>query len=438
MASKKPIFDQRIARNLEEQWHIDYVVVGNHQWFEESFEPGVVEKLKVVYTDTQPEELNKIIQYLGTHTLLGADTETMGADKRAGLDPWRPDSRLLLLQIGTADQVWIIQPEYVPRFKNLLENPEITWLLHNGVFDYKFLLVKYGIKIAKIKDTMISEQVLTAGRAGMRVGLADVCRRYKPYRLISKDQRKEFINFKDRGNKFSLQMIYYAARDIVLLFPISSEQNILLEKFKLTQTTIDEFSLIPCTAMMETGGVYINQKTLGYAIAYWKERQVELEDKIIAIYEAEMSGKKAKNLMLIENVGNRINVGSAIEKKRLLKDLGFEVDNVQRETLKEIDHEVARLLADYSEVIKITSTYGENLLNRINPITGRLHPEFNQLGLGDIESKGAARNASIATGRYSSNFQQLPKPKIRFGVVKNTDLINQLDQLKRQRVNENT
>lgn len=438
MASKKSIFNERICRNLEEHWHINFVVIGSRNWFENSFEDGVVEKLKVIYADEDIKAVEKVIEYLGTQQVLGADSETMGADKRSGLDPWRPDSRLLLLQLGTADQVWIIQPEYVHMFKNLLENPEITFILQNSVFDYKFLHVKYGIEIAKMFDTMINEQILTSGRAGMRVGLADLCRRYKPYRLISKDQRKEFINFQQRGNKFSWQMIYYAARDIVLLFPILEEQYVLLKKYNLTQTASDEFNLLPCTAMMETGGVYINQKTLGYAIAYWKERQIELEDQIIKLYEEEMSGKKSKSLMLIEGVGERIDVGSATQKRKLLRDLGFEVDNIQRETLVGIDHEVARLLGEYSEVIKVTSTYGDNLLKRINPLNGRLHPEFNQLGMGDLDSKGASRTASIATGRYSSNFQQMPKAKTRYAVVKDETLINQLNQIKRQQTNEKT
>ena len=435
MASRKPIFTERIARNLEEYWPINFTVIGSAQWFEESFEAGAAEKLTKIYADEDEAAVDEVVNFLATQKEVGLDTETMGTDRRAGLDPWREGSRLLLLQIGTADRVWIVQPEYIYKFKDLLENKDITFLLHNGVFDYKFILIKYGIEIAKMKDTMISEQILTAGRAGMRVGLADVCRRYKPYRLISKDQRKEFINFKERGNTFSWRMIYYAARDIVLLFPIAEEQKLLLTKLNLIQTSIDEFNLIPCTAQMETGGVYINQKTLEYAIAYWKERQIELEDEIIRIYEEETKGTRKSSLLLIEGVGERMNVGSATQKKKLLKDLGFEVDNIQRDTLKEIDHDVARLLAEYSEVIKITSTYGENLLQRINPATGRLHPEFNQLGLGDLDSKGGVRTASISTGRMSSNFQQMPKPKLRFGLVKDEALINQLNELKRQKTN---
>ncbi len=53
MAGKKSVLYERISRNLEEYWPINFVVVGNRNWFETSFEPGVVEKLSVIYADEE-------------------------------------------------------------------------------------------------------------------------------------------------------------------------------------------------------------------------------------------------------------------------------------------------------------------------------------------------------------------------------------------------
>lgn len=435
MAGKKQTRFERIAQPVEEYWEVPFVMIGDTQWYANSFEAGALNKVECINIDTDREAVDRVIRYLQSQPAVGIDTETMGADKRSGLDPWRDDSKLLLFQIGTANSTWIVQPEYTHLFKGILEDPNIIHILQNAVFDYKYLKAKYLIEIENIFDTMLGEQILTAGRSGLRVSLAELCRRYRPYRLISKDQRDEFINFQDRGYKFSWKMLYYAARDINLLFPIREQQLTLLTKYKLNQTSDIEFKLIPCTAMMELGGTYINQKTLGYAISYWKSEQDRLEKAIIALYEEEQKGKKKKNLTLIEGIGTKVDVGSTTQKKAILEAFGYAVDNIQRETLKEIDHEVARMLAEYSGVTKITSTYGDNLLKRINPVNGRLHPEFNQLGLGDAAGNKGGKD-SIATGRYSSDFQQLPKPNPHFAVVSDSDLIKRLT--KKRELNNGT
>jgi len=55
-------------------------------------------------------------------------------------------------------------------------------------------------------------------------------------------------------------------------------------------------------------------------------------------------------------------------------------------------------LRDYRKYEKLISAFGESLLAQVNPITGRLHPDFNQMG--------------TATGRFSCknpNLQQIPR-----------------------------
>lgn len=38
------------------------------------------------------------------------------------------------------------------------------------------------------------------------------------------------------------------------------------------------------------------------------------------------------------------------------------------------------LYIEYKEAAKVTSTYGENFLEQINPVSGRIHTNINQLG----------------------------------------------------------
>jgi hypothetical protein len=77
-----------------------------------------------------------------------------------------------------------------------------------------------------------------------------------------------------------------------------------------------------------------------------------------------------------------------------------------------MEHKLTKLMVEYSVVQKITSTYGQRLINMINPDDHRLHPQFKQLGIGDGESNSSReQKATIATGRFSSDFQQLPRPR---------------------------
>jgi DNA polymerase-1 len=67
------------------------------------------------------------------------------------------------------------------------------------------------------------------------------------------------------------------------------------------------------------------------------------------------------------------------------------------EELAAMGHSVPRLLLEYREIAKLLSTYLETLPQQVNPVTGRIHTSFNQIG--------------AATGRLSStdpNLQNIP------------------------------
>ena len=88
-----------------------------------------------------------------------------------------------------------------------------------------------------------------------------------------------------------------------------------------------------------------------------------------------------------------INWNSAKQVAPILKKYGVEVaieDKDKGGTKDSIDAKVLKpqkdkcslipLYLDYKEATKVTSTYGENFLKQINPISGRIHTNYNQLG----------------------------------------------------------
>jgi DNA polymerase-1 len=417
------------SRLLQEHIPIDYYVVGYEEWLLNAFEEDAIssDQLVVIRHGREKEDLKETKSFLFHLEIAGVDTETTGEDKRSGLDPWREGSKLLLLQLGCEEKVFVIQPDLVPFFVDILEAKDILHLGQNLVYDFKYLYVKYGVHMNNLYDTMLAEQLLTSGLNGIRLGLADLARKYRPYRLISKEVRDEFIRFKERGKLISKDMLYYAARDIVLLFTVMTEQRNLLTKWKLDTVAQDEFDLIPVTASMELHGVNIDKDTLRLALSYWEGRQIELEEEILSIYNEEIKKTSTSSLSILPDLRKVFDLNSPTQKLDVLLTMGFDIEDVRRETLETLDSPITKALAEYSNVMKVISTYGENLLRRINPETGHLHPEFHQLGSGD--SIGGAKKGTIATGRYSSDFQQMPRPIELYAVV--TD-IEELEFIKKQ------
>lgn len=404
--SKKGQTIEIVSTALEEYIPIKYVVVGRAEWIDSYFEPDALQGIRQIRV-SDPGQLYRVKEWLDKRIRHNVDTETTGEDKRSGLDPWHPGSRLLMMQIGNADLVFVVDPTLIPEFQSHLEDPSHIHVFQNGVYDWKYIMAKYGIHINNIYDTMLAEQLLTSGRAGMPVHLAAIARRRPPYRIITKAVRKEFIEFK---GKFTKEMVYYAVRDIVLLPPIMDDQLIKLKALDMEVVANDEFNLIPVTGSMELGGVPFSEKTIRLSLLYWEKRQGELEKKILAMYDSRMNAKGAQKLYLLPDLKFEFDVNSQTQKLAALRELGLEIDDVKRNTLEEINDPIAALLGEYSEALKINSTYGENMIRRLNPETHRLQVEFNQLGHGDIEVK-AGKATTIATGRYSSDFQQLPKAK---------------------------
>lgn len=420
--SKRGQIIEVVSTPLEEIIPIKYAIVGQSQWIDNAFEPAALKDARLVRV-SDPSNLARVKEWLDKHSNHFTDVETTGEDVELGLDPWRESSRILMMQIGNASQVFVIQPDLIPEFKEHLESEDYLHVLQNGVFDWKFIYAKYRVHMNRFFDTMLAEQILTSGKNGIRVGLAEIARRRPPYRMINKSVRKDFIVF---VGKFTKRMVEYAVRDIVLMPPIMEDQLKELKKWHMEVVAQDEFNLIPVTGSMELFGVPFSPKTLRLALLYYAHRQQELELEILEKYDSAMieAGKEHNSLLSELKFGFDLN--SPTQKLAALRELGFTLDNVRRDTLEEIDHPIAVLLAEYSNVMKINSTYGENMIKRINPETKRLQVEFHQLGSGDRDT---GKKGTIATGRYSSDFQQLPKAANRYDEVCDTTELQQVTEL---------
>ena len=120
----------------------------------------------------------------------------------------------------------------------------------------------------------------------------------------------------------------------------------------------------------------------------------------------------------------KINWNSSKQVIPLLEFFGFDLmtkDKVKGGMKKSVDatviegqkdkHPIAEVYLKFKAAQKVVSTYGQNFLDLINPITGRIHSQFNQIGTDTHRySSGGGDDKEIIPGRKIPlvNLQNLP------------------------------
>ncbi|MDP2671530.1 MAG: DNA polymerase [bacterium] len=334
------------------------------------------------------EELLKIIPELEKQQVIGLDTEgTL-------LDPFR--SKLLLVQIATPEHAYVIDCSKVDLspLKTVLEADRPLKLAQNAKFDYAMLKVQSGISLGLMFDTMLAERILTNG-VSREISLKTLAEKYAGVKL-DKTIRESFIdpaNPSLRGN-FSGEQLLYAARDAQILHEIFRKQTKALQQEDLIETAKLEFSVIPVVAEMELRGSLIDQKK-------WRAHIAELEekrDKINKEIQDELRHLSPYSQVdLFGNVEDTVNLDSPIQLLAIFKKIGVDLPNTSDATLQKTAHPLAKKIREYRAHEKLITAFGESILEKINPVTNRLHPDFIQLG--------------ADTGRFACNnpnLQQIP------------------------------
>ncbi|PIR43353.1 hypothetical protein COV24_03240 [candidate division WWE3 bacterium CG10_big_fil_rev_8_21_14_0_10_32_10] len=352
-----------------------------------SVKPNILKDPEFIHVKTQ-EGIEEIYEKLKNEKIIAIDTEG------TGLDPYT--STLTLFQIGSRNYSYVIESKYIKDWtliKKLCEDENKLKILQNAKFDYKFVKVALNIEIKNIYDTMIAEALLRCGlpRNENLTGLAFLTKRYLGGEL-EKEVRKSFFNYHGSMNA---EQVKYAALDIIVLFSIFDKQYPLLQKQDLVKVAKLEFKVVPVVGDMELRGFYIDAQE-------WRDHihKVEIERKRIAkeLQKEIRPYFEIKSLDLFGNQAEVINLNSQIQLMELFNDkLGLSVPSTGVAVLQTVDHPIAKLMLEYRGYEKLISAFGETLLNKVNPVTHRLHPDYMQMG--------------TTTGRFacaSPNLQQIP------------------------------
>lgn len=366
------------------------------------------------------------------HDTIAYDIESTGTDAR--------HDTTLIVAIGTRDVQYAIDVRAVgEKLVYELMKPVLTQrriLIHNAAFDIGFMY-RFGYTPKRVHCSMITEQILSAGKSFM-VGadLASVAQRYLGVEL-SKDVRKEFIN--NPGITLEEKHFAYAATDIVHLFDITDKQIHEINKHKLIDVYNLEMAIIPAVVVMEQTGIECDTEQLRSFIPFLenliKRADAAMQDIFIANGAAnhilftkdgytavslssktprkdKVSGETMPPKLLEALHALGIDLPS-LGKKELLK---WDIKNSSNTNTDDIDYAITddndvnaaiasytglknpylRALSFHTAAVKLLSAAVHGTLDKVNPDTGRVHFWFKQCG-------------AKATGRFSSDGQQLPK-----------------------------
>ncbi|MES2388760.1 MAG: DNA polymerase I, partial [Bacteroidota bacterium] len=277
-----------------------------------------------------------------------------------------------------------------------LESHTIGKTGQNMKFDIG-VFANYGIKVnGPLFDTMLAHYLL---EPDMRHGMDLLSERYLNYspqsitELIGKKGTKAGISTQGNMRDVPLNLISdYAAEDADITFRLKKVFAPAITKRGLESLLRDvEIPLMSVLAEMELAGVRIDTGALSELSTALGADALIMEEKIYAAAGERFNISSPKQLgdilfdkmQLVKNA-KKTATGQYATGEEVLSGLAYE-------------HEIAGLILEYREVLKLKNTYVDSLPLLISPRDGRLHTNYNQ--------------AIAATGRLSStnpNLQNIP------------------------------
>ncbi|MEJ7577940.1 MAG: DNA polymerase [Pyrinomonadaceae bacterium] len=342
---------------------------------------------------TTSEDLRAAIEKLSKEAVVGFDTET------TSLDPY--DGRIRLVQLAAPGFIFIFDldklapngdaagAENLQPLRNLLSAPRPVKVAHHAKFDVKWMKHFLGVEVCGLFDTLLASQLIAAGNQEERHSLDAVAARFLDETVDKTEQRSDW------GGELSDSQLAYAARDAAIMLPLRENMIERLKRDELVRCAALEFDCVPATADIELAGVFLD-------VNLWREqmKNVELLRARLAQELQSMLSEGTVQGSLFVDARADVNIDSHTQLTAALKRLNVPVpDSTRNWKLQPLaaDYPVVAKLLEYRTVQKSLTSYGQNIIDEINPHTNRIHANFHQIG--------------APTGRYACtnpNVQQVP------------------------------
>ena len=417
---------------------------------------GLFEFPDAKYKCISVEESLRILEPL---RVVGLDTETTGTEIWQGM--------MLTLQLGNKENQVVIDcmTINVKQYKDYLESNRL-FIIHNAKFDLRWLY-KEHIVVRNVYDTYLAEKILYLGFPPgiISLSLQACCDRYLNVFLDKTMRGKIHAGMTE-------DVIVYAANDVVYLEDIMNSQLSIISARGQRVALDIENEFVRVLAYIEFCGIRLDPERWKAKMAKDTERLRVAEKKLnewvvdyvmkkndpslISInYDFNNKGKPAKladsvyvvipapSLFSEFDTGPQciINWNSSKQVIRLFEELGFDLLVKDKKTGKmkksveskyielQVDKStIAPLYLEYSAAFKVVTSFGQNFLDAINPVTQRIHPTFNQMmdtgrlscgsggkGKGGktkdddiVEEEDENKDTTTQSNDKSVNIQQLP------------------------------
>jgi len=315
-------------------------------------------------------ELETALKPFQNASCFGLDCETAG-----GVDPYRALIRLVQLAIPDRPVAVIdlaaIAPADLDPLRSLLAGNALK-VGHNLKFEW-MMLTQAGLPPSRpFFDTYLAYRVLVAGLK-RNFSLESAAARLLGVKLDKTLQKSDW------SRTLTPTQLQYAATDAAILLPLRDTLKQKLKVSKLWKTAKLEFACLPAVASMELNGMLLDREQ-------WKVLGTKLcrtRNFLLTQINSQLHRPNPhKQISLLPEFTETINPCSPKQVLAALQAAGIPVNSTNTQTLIPFvdKYPVIQSLLEYRSLSTRISTFTEGLPQHIHPVTGRIHPNWFQIG----------------------------------------------------------
>ncbi len=330
-------------------------------------------------------KLKSLQKKLETESVVVIDTETDGLDpllnKLVGVSFCFSDEKCYYFPLRHNEFSW--SEDKLRQLLGCLKDK--TLIGHNLKFDLEFLRKYISLGDLTYFDTMVAAYLFQPGKS--KIGLSDCIFREFSKKTIEYQEISQGENFDKVPIKKAAK---YSCEDVFTTNKLYKIYKPRLEKKGLGKLFNEiEMPLLKSLVSMEITGVFVDEKTLAKQEKELQKVIGELEKKIYFMAGVEFNLNSPKQMQDV--LYKKLKLPAKTKTKT-----GFSTSEATLEILAD-EYEIVKHILEFRTISKLLSTYILALPKLINPITGRIHTNFNQ--------------TITSTGRLSSshpNMQNIP------------------------------
>lgn len=216
---------------------------------------------------TRDSDAKLLAKHLSRCPSIAWDTETIGLaplsfDWLRGKQAWH--------QYSDGKKAWLVDVRQVNAqlFKPVLENPDITKIIHNSAFDAAWTKQQHGIATRNIFDTRYQEQIILGVALGRGLTKAEKVLWEETYSASLKfcfkrrgwEDKMEFEPFFDLPHWPSEEQLKYMVRDVDQLHELMADQQESIAAMGLDNVSQLENHICEVIVEMMTNGFGVDEK----------------------------------------------------------------------------------------------------------------------------------------------------------------------------------